>query len=125
MQTLNLGYVTGDRFKVMAYSAADVFAFPTRAESLPLVVQESMACGTPTVSFRVGGVPDLVRPGETGFLAEPENVQEFRDRIVELLEADALRETMGRKCRSVAVEEYSVELQVQRYIELYKSLIRN
>jgi len=36
-----------------------------------------MACGTPMVSFKVGGVPDLVRPGITGYLAEPENVEDF------------------------------------------------
>jgi len=50
----------------------DLFIFPTRADNLPLVLQESMACGTPMVSFKVGGVPDLVRPGITGYLATPE-----------------------------------------------------
>jgi len=51
--------------------------FPTRADNLPLVLQESMACGTPMVSFKVGGVPDLVRPGITGYLATPEDVKDF------------------------------------------------
>ena len=52
LQNLNLGYVSSDRLKSIAYSAADLFIFPTRADNLPLVLQESMACGTPMVSFR-------------------------------------------------------------------------
>jgi len=63
---LNLGY-SSDHLKSIAYCAANLFIFPTRADNLPLVLQESMACGTPMVSFKVGGVPDLVRPGITGY----------------------------------------------------------
>ena len=58
--TLSLRYVSSDRLKSIAFSAADLFIFPTRADNLPLVLQESMACGTPIVSFKIGGVPDLV-----------------------------------------------------------------
>jgi glycosyltransferase involved in cell wall biosynthesis len=47
MEVFNLGYIGGDRMKAIAYSAADLFLFPTRADNLPLVLQESMACGTP------------------------------------------------------------------------------
>ena len=68
---LNLGYVSSDQLKAIAYCAADLFILPTRADNLPLGLLESMACGTPLVSFRVGGVPELVRPGITGYLAEP------------------------------------------------------
>lgn len=72
IQTFDLGFVSSDRLKAMAYSVADLFIMPSRAENFPLVLLESMACGTPMVSFRVGGVTDLVRPGITGYLAEPE-----------------------------------------------------
>jgi len=65
--SLNLGYVSSDRLKSPIVLLTCLF-FPTRADNLPLVLQESMACGTPMVSFKVGGVPDLVRPGITGYL---------------------------------------------------------
>ncbi|MBD2385332.1 glycosyltransferase family 4 protein [Cylindrospermum sp. FACHB-282] len=125
MGNLNLGYVSGDRLKCIAYSAADLFIFPTRADNLPLVLQESMACGTPIVSFKIGGVPDLVRPGVTGYLASPENAQDFCNGIVQLLEDRQQRDLMGENCRAIILEEYPLELQAQRYIELYRQLYQN
>jgi glycosyltransferase involved in cell wall biosynthesis len=124
IQTLDLGYISSDHLKAIAYSASDLFIFPTRADNMPLVLIESMACGTPIVSFRVGGVHEVVRPGITGCLAEPGNVQDFREGIVKLLSDESLRERMRRRCREIAVEEYPLELQVQRYMNLYQELLR-
>ena len=123
--TLNLDYVASDRLKSLAYSAADLFLFPTRADNLPLVLQESMACGMPMVWFKVGAVPDLVRPGITGYLAALEDAQDFSQGIVQLLEDKRLREQMGEKCRAIALEEYPLELQAKRYIELYFQVLGN
>ncbi len=121
--TINLGYISSDRIKSIAYSAADLFIFPTRADNLPLVLQESMACGTPIVSFDIGGVPDLVRPMVTGYLAKPEDAQDFCDGIVTLLEDDQLRQTMSANCRAIAITEYSLKLQAERYIKLYQQIL--
>jgi glycosyltransferase involved in cell wall biosynthesis len=125
LSNIHLGYVSSTRLKSIAYSSADLFIFPTRADNLPLVLQESMACGTPIVSFKVGGVPDLVRPGITGYLAQPEDAQDFCNGIVRLLEDENLRQSMGKNCRAIALEEYPLELQAQRYIELYRQVLRN
>jgi glycosyltransferase involved in cell wall biosynthesis len=123
MAVMDLGYVSNDRFKAIAYSAADIFVFPTRADNLPLVLQESMACGTPMVSFNIGGVPDLVRPGVTGYLAQPENSEDLCQRLIQLLEDQSLRQQMARNCRAIALQEYPIELQAKRYIDLYKNLL--
>lgn len=120
---VSLGYVSGSRVKAIAYSAADAFVFPTRADNLPLVVQESMACGTPVVSFDVGGVPELVRPGITGLLAKPGDTADLCYKIVELLGNVSLREKMSWNCREISIKEYSVELQAKRYKSLYAELI--
>ena len=122
MQTFNLGYVSSDRLKSIAFSAADLFIFPTHADNLPLLLQESMACGTPMVSFKIGGVPDLVRPGITGYLAAPEDTEDFCQGIMQLLEDKKVREEMSQNCREIAVEEYPLELQARRYVELYEKL---
>ncbi|MCB0209515.1 MAG: glycosyltransferase family 4 protein [Anaerolineae bacterium] len=125
LDTVNLGYIRDDKQKAAAYSAADLFVFPTRADNQPLVLQESMACGTPLVSFNVGGVPELVRHGHTGYLAQPEDAEAFKKGIIQLLEDDALRSTLGKQCRAVAVNEYSLDLQVEQHITLYQSAIQN
>ncbi|MCR4405505.1 MAG: glycosyltransferase [Anaerolineae bacterium] len=123
IQTLDLGYVSNDRLKAICYSAAHLFVHPTRVESLGLVLLESMACGTPAVSFDVGGVPDLVRPGLTGYLAQPENAAELRDGIVQLLEDEPRRRAMGQECRRVVLHEYSLDLIVKKYVALYRRVL--
>lgn len=119
----SLGYIGGDRLKALVYSAADLFLFPTRADNLPLVLQESMACGLPMVSFDTGGVSELVRPGVTGYVAQPENAADLSAKIVDLIRNSDLRQLMATQCREIAVEEYSVELQVRRYEKLYREVI--
>jgi glycosyltransferase involved in cell wall biosynthesis len=121
--TFNLGYISSDRLKSIAYSAADLFIFPTRADNLPLVLQESMACGTPMVSFDIGGVLDLVRPMVTGYLANPEDAKDFCNGILTLLKDDQLRQNMSVNCRAIALAEYSLKLQSERYIKLYKEIL--
>jgi glycosyltransferase involved in cell wall biosynthesis len=123
ISTISLGYISSDRLKSIAYSAADLFIFPTRADIFGLVLQESMACGTPMVSFNVAGVPDLVRPMVTGYLAKPEDAKDFCNGIVTLLEDDQLRQTLSVNCRAIALAEYSLELQTERYIKLYKEIL--
>ncbi|BAY08408.1 glycosyltransferase family 4 protein [Calothrix sp. NIES-2098] len=125
IQTLNLGYVGSDRLKAIAYSAADLFVFPSRSDIFGLVLQESMACGTPMVSFKVGGVTDLVRHGVTGYLAAPEDANDFCNGIVELLEDERLGDRMSQNCRAIALQEYPLDLQAKRYIELYRKIINN
>ena len=123
ISAINLGYITGDRMKSIAYSSADLFLCPTRADNLPMVLQESMACGTAMVSFDVGGVPDLVRPNITGYLAKAEDPNDFRNGIIQLLEDINLREKMGQNGRAIVLQEYSLELQAQRYMTLYQEIL--
>ncbi len=125
IQAFNLGYVSSDQLKAIAYCAADLLVLPTRADNLPLGLLESMACGTPMVSFRVGGIPELVRPGITGYLAEPGDANDLSNRIIQLLEDEALRRDMSQRCRAIALKEYPLDLQVQRYLELYRQVLTN
>jgi glycosyltransferase involved in cell wall biosynthesis len=75
------------------------------------------------VSFKVGGVPDQVQPSITGYLAEPENSKDFCEGIAQLLEDEFLRHQMSQQCRVHALENFNLELCIQRYIDLYQMLV--
>ncbi len=119
-----VGVVTNDLFMSTVYSAADVFVLPTLADNSPNGVLESMACGTPAVAFNVGGVPELVRHMETGYLAVYQDPVDLARGIDLLLTDGELRERMGRRCREVVESEYSMDLQARRFEELYQDIIR-
>ena len=123
MPTISLGFVSSDRLKAVVYSAADLFLFPSRAENFPLVLLESMACGTPSVAFRVGGVPELVRPGVTGLLAEPQDGKQFSAGVLRILEDTDLRAHLSVECRSIALKEYSLDLHIDRHVALYRQTL--
>ncbi|QDT15544.1 glycosyltransferase [Alienimonas californiensis] len=116
---VSLGSVSDDRLLALAYSAADLFVIPSLADNLPNTVLEAMACGTPSVGFAVGGVPDMIRPGETGLLAPPEDVPALADTLAALLSDDALRTRLGANCRRVAEAEYPLARQAHDYQALF------
>jgi glycosyltransferase involved in cell wall biosynthesis len=124
LPTTDLGFIQGDPLKVVAYSAADLFVFPTRADNLPVVIQESLACGTPVVTCAVGGVPDMVRHLENGWLAAPDDSDSFQAGIDLLLADPVLRTRLGQTARAMATSEYGVALQASRILDLYSTLAR-
>ena len=121
--TIGLGRIEDQRVLSMAYSAADVFVMPTRAEAFGQVVFEAMACGTPIVAFNVGGIPDMVRQEETGLLVQPEDSGGLARAIERILLDDDLRRYLSSNCRQTAVAEYALEIQASRYVELYEKLL--
>lgn len=121
----SLGYLAAPELKRQVYTAADCLAFPTRADNLPIVLQEALACGLPAVSYDVGGVPDLVLHGTTGFLAPPEDVLTFSRALQQILTSPELRSEMARKSREFAESEFALEVQARRYVSLFESIIRN
>jgi glycosyltransferase involved in cell wall biosynthesis len=119
----DLGTLDDESLMSLVYSAADVFVLPTLADNQPLVLLEAMACGTPMVAFNVGGVPEMVRHMETGYLARYKDASDLARGIQVLLEDHATRSRMGQQCREVAEAEYSLHLQAQRYLEVYEHAI--
>lgn len=120
---LALGKVNNDRMLSTIYSAADVFVIPSLQESFGQTVIESLACGTPVVGFASGGIPDMVRPGETGWLAPTGDTAALSDAIAAALSDDDARAAMGAKCRAVAVAEYALDVQARAYARLYETLL--
>lgn len=120
---VHAGYVESDLLLSIFFSLADLFVIPSRQDNLPNTVLESMACGTPVVGFDVGGIPDMVRPGETGWLAETGDVRALREDVDQALADDTERFKRGRRCREVVEEEYTLERQARQYRRLYRNMI--
>lgn len=120
--SVDLGVVEQPETMAAAYGAADLFVSPTRADALPLVLVEAMACGTPLVAFDVGGVSALVRPGVTGYLARPEDPADLAAGIAEVLGDDTRRRIFSNNCRAIALAEYSASSVTARHLQLYETL---
>lgn len=120
---LHLGSLYHSGLLSLVYSSADLFVIPSREDNLPNTVLEAFACGTPVVGFAVGGIPEMVRPGLTGQLAAPGDVAGLADAMRTLLRDDTQRRTMSAACRRIAVEEYALPIQAERYAALYRSLL--
>jgi glycosyltransferase involved in cell wall biosynthesis len=84
---------------------------------------EALAAGRPVVATRVGGVPDVVRDGEDGFLVETGDVESLAERLAQLAEDPQLRHTMGEAGRSRVLTRYSVERLIDDIDRLYRSLL--
>lgn len=117
------GMVHDDRLVAAIYAAADLVVMTTLADNLPNALLEALACGTPAVAFKTGGVPDAVRHLETGWLAAPRSAEEIAAGLETLLGDDALRARLGARAREVAETEYTIQLQAERFAALYSELV--
>jgi glycosyltransferase involved in cell wall biosynthesis len=117
-----LGYLDDDGKKALAYSAADALLHPAPVDNFPNVVLEALACGTPTIAMPVGGVPEIVRPGVSGWLAEAATPEALGQAVNRALRDISLGKDLRESCRSLAEKEYSLELQGRRYLELFQEL---
>ncbi|MGH3130946.1 MAG: glycosyltransferase, partial [Gaiellaceae bacterium] len=105
------------------YAALDAMILPSGNEGTPVSAIEALAVGRPVVATRVGGVPDVVREGEDGFLVEVGDVEGMAERLARLAADPALRERMGRAGRRRVVERYAVDRLVDDVDRLYRSLL--
>ena len=106
------------------YARADVFALPTRADVSSWVALEAMATGRPVITTRMGGIPDIVRDGETGLLIEPGDGVALAGAMETLLGDEALRRRMGAAGRAVVEKDFSASVCVPRILSEMKAAVR-
>jgi glycosyltransferase involved in cell wall biosynthesis len=104
------------------YRAADLLAHPARADSFPRAVSEAMACGTPVVATAVGGIPEQVEDGGTGFLVPPGDNEGMAVAIQRLLSDDELRRTMGCSAADHVKRHFSLDRQVDDFLSWYAEI---
>jgi N-acetyl-alpha-D-glucosaminyl L-malate synthase BshA len=104
-------------------SVADVLLLPSEQESFGLAALEAMACETPVVATHVGGIPEVVTDGETGFLSAVGDVEKMSADAARLLEDEELRRLMGARARSEAVSRYNTDRVIPQYLEFYERIL--
>ena len=120
-RTHALGYVNDEQRIVAVYNAADVFVLPSLSENLPNTIMEAMACGVPSVAFRVGGIPEEIDHRQNGYVANYQDSDDLAQGIWwTLFEAD--QESLRKACLQKVSHCYSQQSVANRYFELYEGL---
>ena len=115
----NFGFITNPRKIDSIYSASDVFVCPSREDNLPNTVIEALANKTPVASFGVGGIPEIIDHKQNGYIAQKFDIASLTRGIEYCLFHQQLKE----KARNKIEENFSMDLQVEKYVKLYKKLL--
>lgn len=101
-------------------SSSDIFILPSaEREAFGFVNLEAMICGLPVVTTKVGGIPEIVKDGETGFLVEPQSAEALKESLKKLIENVELRKSMGEKGKKRAMQNFSAEKMAAQYEAVY------
>jgi glycosyltransferase involved in cell wall biosynthesis len=105
------------------YASLDILALPSYEENMPMCLLESMAAGTPVIATRVGAVPKLILPGETGVLLDPGDAAGLSGAILRLLGDPEGARRLGANGQAHAVRNFSADATARRYVALYEEAL--
>ena len=121
---LFLGFLPRERLARVWRDAAFTVVPSVCYENFPYAILESFAFGKPVIATRIGGMPELVRDGESGFLVEPGNVAELTEKISYMISRPEEVSRMGRLARLSAQDKYSTEAHYESIMNLYERMAR-
>ena len=116
------GFVHDDEQLARIYSASDLFVLPSLEDNLPNTILESMSCGTPVLSFATGGMVDVIREKENGYLANLEK-ESLSEKILYAFLNQQETKRMGDNARKFILENFKLETQAEKYQFLFKELL--
>ena len=104
-------------------NASDIFLIPSQSESFGLAALEAMACGLPVISSSVGGLPELVRHNETGYIAEIGDIDRMAKYTIDLLTNERKYKLFSSNARERAVTMFDKSIVIPQYEEYYKKFL--
>jgi len=110
-KTRFMGYLNDEYSTALAYNASDVFIVPSLADNQPTTVQESLSCGTAVVGFDIGGIPDMIRHKENGYLAEYKNAEDI---------ATGIRYCLQNKIRGKMLEGFHPDEVIKSHTRMHE-----
>lgn len=114
-------FITKEELRAL-YQSVDVFVFPSRADTLPLVILEAMASGLPVASTLVGGIPFEVDP-QSGILVQPGDPAALATALDRLCADPALRRSMGAAARERVMHQFDWSASAQKAVEIYQAVL--
>jgi len=117
------GYVGDSRSVRELFAAADVYVTTSHEDNLPTTVMESLACGVPAIGYEIGGVPELISHGETGFVYTKGDWQSMAQGVKNLMENPDLLKAFSFNARKKAEEQYDESQVAQQYAALYQKAL--
>lgn len=105
------------------YSAADLFVAPSLQDNLPNTVMESLACGTPSIAFDIGGMSDMIVHKENGYLAKPFDTEDLARGIEWIVEQDKRKKKLSQASRKCVENIFELKKVAQNYANLYSQVI--
>ena len=119
----NVVYV-GKQANIADYlGIADLFLLPSELESFGLAALEAQACEVPVIATRIGGIPEVVNEGESGFLSDVGDVEKMSVDCIKLLRDEDMRRSFGTRGRDLAVSRYSTAKIIPQYIAFYEKIV--
>lgn len=122
-KTHYLGKLHDDISLSLVYAAADVFVAPSIQDNLPNTVMEALACGTPCVAFKIGGMSDLIEHQMCGYLAQPFVVEDFAQGICWILENPERHHQLRRNARDKVEKNFTFATQSNQYLDIFGQLV--
>ena len=121
----DVGFLGEQHDLVPWLSVSDIFLLPSAQESFGLAALEAMACEVPVIASRVGGLPEIIEDGVTGFTCAPDALQEMAERAIELLTHPGRRADMGKAAAEVVRTRYCTDRVVPLYEAAYRDVLRH
>ncbi len=102
-------------------SLADIFIQPSIGdEAFGITMIEAMSCGIPVIGTDIGGIPEIIVDGETGYLIPPRNSNAIAETLVKLLMDNKLKEEVGRRSRERVMEKFTWKKNAERHLEIFQ-----
>jgi len=115
----HLGYIKTEELMSSCYSASDLLLYPTRADNLPNILIEAISCGTPCVTFDIGGCGEIIQNRVNGFVVTPFDIDKFASLTVDTLGSNEALKTMSQNARKIAEEKFTLEKMCHNYYRLF------
>ncbi|OJX46967.1 MAG: hypothetical protein BGO78_15830 [Chloroflexi bacterium 44-23] len=107
------------------YKASDIFIHASITDNFPTTILESLSCGIPVIATAIGGIPEQIINGETGFLVPPKDATSMAQKIELLINNPQLRTRMGENAFTDAKARFSLDLMAERYLFFYAEVIED